>query len=363
MKKIKKYDPLIKQVEEMPELECEALPSIKPQIAPRTLRLLETESWEAYESQQHQDYAIVLGLVNSHYSDQQIEQIMLDYPTRFRRKHEVSRSAATGWLSRSLKKARSQEDSKETQSRRSKIREVSRLLPQIEFPNRRTTDTDRQLLKALLEVAYDVGSFEFRKDTRSLATMSLMALNTVSASLKRLSQAGWLTTHGFNDFGTKFKLALDVILEKSQDRYNNHSSLSGYCTQNDTPWEHEIFSPKRFGKGSKHSKGKGGLGRACGFIYQLLANSPMSFAELQQVSKESRATLYRCLNKMKEIVDSTGEVHSLVEEKNDKWLITNANLDELSRTLGTEGKRRRLKIIYQIERDQNRRRREIKQGL
>jgi len=269
-----------------------------PRISPTTLKLLDRgdDIDPRYESQQHQDFAIVLGLVNSHFEDKDIERILLEYPTRYRRKYNINPGLVTGWLKTAIRKARSLDDSKLTEARRTKIAEALRLLPFVAFKY----ETDRQVLKTLLEWSEAIGTYDFRKDYRSLAVEAMMKPETADKASKRLSEAGLLQILGFNSYGTRFKLNIDAILEFSHLRDSNLSVevvTVPLMRKSEDVMSHELFCPKRFGKGSKNSCGEGGLGKTAGLIYQLLA-VPMSVNELEKASNKPQSTLYRNLEKL-----------------------------------------------------------------
>ena len=391
------FPPTRQQNVAIPEPQSHALPKHRlPRIPKKTAKLLDGPI-EGYQSPQHQDFAIAVSLANSHHTFEQILTIMNERPGAgwFRKTYRYTKRKALYWLTQAVEKA-GKRDSEATEDFIAELDALQGLLRFVEFENKATADTNRQVLRALFDVGKTARRPEFRIDHRTLAQIALVSRRTAGNAIKVLSKQNFLSIHGWTkQAGTLIKLELDNISANARESIayqsqlfpsNHATSYGGYWSNSETKgettaenssygywgksetenqniiihvdnpiWKRELFVPKRFGKGSKKARARAhGLGRACGWIYQLLV-TPLSFEELRKACEKSRATIYRCLAKMSEIVDPTGEIHSIVEQGEDGlWRRTDADLDEISKAVGTEGKRRRMKIVHDIERRQYR---------
>jgi hypothetical protein len=100
----------------------------------------------------------------------------------------------------------------------------------------------------------------------------------------------------------------------------------------------------------------GGLNRSAADVYLCLSEGPKSAVEIIQRTGRSRATVFRCLKRMSEIIDSTtGEIISMVGNMNGAWeLVPGVELDHVALLIGTAGIGKRKQIQYLDEQKSHR---------
>jgi len=83
----------------------------------------------------------------------------------------------------------------------------------------------------------------------------------------------------------------------------------------------------------------GGLNKSAGEVYFELLQCSLTAKELMQRTGRCRSTIFICLQRMANVVDSSsGEVISMVESKNGVWrLLPDIDLNYIALLLGTAG--------------------------
>jgi hypothetical protein len=83
----------------------------------------------------------------------------------------------------------------------------------------------------------------------------------------------------------------------------------------------------------------GRLNKSAAEVYWWLKQVPMPASLLIQKTGRSRTTVFRCLQRMANVIDGrTGEIISMVEDRNGVWyLVPDVDLDRIALLVGTAG--------------------------
>lgn len=313
-----------------------------PRIPDTTYRLLQGEVG-GFPSRSEQEYAIVVGLSNAHFTIDEIQVIFSNYPAagKFQETYAQKPSQAIKWLRSMYRVAQEQGDSKATIATREKIKAAKKVAAGMRWPGR-TSASDRKVLLAHLEIALRLGSCIYQASSRELGEKAKVTKDTACSSTNRLLAMEFedmrieRIQRGKRGTPDTYKVTL-----ADNDNFNTTTIQVEYgrCIETDALLTHELFSSRK-------------LGRTAGAIYANM-ESPMSPKEVSDKLGIGVRTVQRNLKRMSELVDASGEIHELVKQTSGKWQrVVGVNLDELSKSLGLKRKWALRRREHEVQRSQ-----------
>ena len=193
----------------------------------------------------------------------------------------------------------------------------------------RSGSINRRVLLAHIHIAERCGKLYYSASCRELANIANVSRETASNSTRHLIEQ-----------------ELIQLVQAAKGPYPNRYCLSNTMTITQSKDvrvcqcfpEHDVFCYRGFGKSGKE-------------ICDQLIDGPKTVKQLIQLTGRHSTTIKKRLLQMSRIIDQrTGELHSLVYEEDDCWLVDlGVNLDLIAQILGLNGQRRKREWRYQKE--------------
>lgn len=313
-------------------------PNPPPRIPRKALALLYGAGVENYHSRSEAEEAIVLSLVNVGYSFEGVLDIYSRNPGagKYAEIYSINPTRAYQWLRHTYDRAVSYH-SHESKARRT-ARAAIAWAESKPWPGR--SGALMQLMYiAVAETAYKAGRLEVAASCREMAEMVGINRTTAGRLFQRLT-AVKLIEPTIDNVGESARIYhLNFDLQRCDTPY----VLEVLCGSV-TPLQHDAF---------RRGKGRNGLGKAAGQIYNLLKSEGLTVDELVTRTCRDKRTVKSNLARMAKITDrKTGEIISMVEfsTSEQRWHALEVDLDLIARIVGTDGASEKQKRLHEQER-------------
>ncbi len=314
-----------------------------PQIQKKMSRLAATiangTKPDKYQSASEGEAALVLSLINSGYTYDEIKHIFNAFPGlgHYSQKHAAKGSQeGERWLYMTY-----QEMLKYSQQDSPARRTIAQMIDEAKAEAWSNTNR-KQVYLAHLQIAYKAGKPDYAASVRDLALLAGVHKDTASNQTKRLvGDRLSLKEQGSTLSATVYSLNLENL---------GHSLRTLNVRKCPKFSGHDAF---RNG-GGKHARNR--LGRRAGEIYELIFDNPLTVEEIVKQTGAQIETVTRALELMHAVHNyRTGEVIEMVSCDGSAWYSNLVDLDviaALMRTYGATGKQER---DYRDERKAHRR--------
>lgn len=296
------------------ELEC-------AHKAPRSVwKILKNQSDKKYKSRSEAEFAMIVGLVNVGFTDEEIKGFFLiNQPPKFKELYETHDVQAFTYLDHSIKNARKWVAENESEGRRiaSEIRQRVLTIPW----KREYGLNNRSVLLAHSQIAYRCGKLEYIASSRGIADIANTSKSSAGRGTNTLVKKGFLdlVTPAEIYFAAKYRIK--QIDTPSQLLLN---TVVGECIDLLT---HDAFR-------------RDGLGKLAGEIFLALNQQPMKVSQLRWYTGRSESSVRRALRKAEVLAKQKPDIgfHLDVNQEG-LWKLKLIDINELASMLGVFGKR------------------------
>ncbi len=312
-------------IEALSWLQLEAAPQHKP--LPRKARqLLSGDIYSHYASRSEAEQALVTTLVNAGFDFPETLGIFRSYsPDKFAEIERADPEAAMRWLRVCFEEARTW-CATDSPARRF-ARAVQAKAESSPWPGRHGS-TDRAVFLSHLNLAHRSGQPTYHASTRDIAEIAGVGRKTATRASRRLTKAGLLDLIQPATFAYANRYRLP---EKTKLTPLPHIGLEGVGSTS------SFLLPDAFRKG--------GLGRAAFEVLRALESGPMKAKEIEQKTGRHVQTVRKALLRLSDF--------GYAKKSRGRWSgkpLSEINLDELARIVGTIGARRKQKEKHRGER-------------
>jgi hypothetical protein len=203
----------------------------------------------------------------------------------------------------------------------------------------RTGASDRDAFIAVARIVYKAGRFQIAASCRDVASDAKIGKTAAANSLKRLINKYKyleLVENSVGDCANIYRFTLE-------NTKLGHSPSTPVVRKCLSFADHDAF---------RKGKGKYGLGKSAGLVYQELLNGPLTVEELAQRTGRDKRTVKYALERMSQIVDrKTGEIICMIKsDGNGIWQAIEVDLDLVAQVVGTAGASEKQKRLHEKER-------------
>jgi len=306
----------------------------------RAMALLQGKNAEIFKSHSEADQSLIASLINTGHSFQSVLELFESNLTSGKYKEiqqEKSNKAALHYLRKSYDEARIW-----TKAHESKARRFSQELIEwaISEPwHGRTGPIDRDTFIAVAQIVYKAGRFEIAASCRDVALEAKIGRTAAANSLKRLVNIYKYLELIENSIGD----CANIYCFNLENAKLGHFLTTGVLRECPSFANHDAF---------RKGKGKNGLGKSAGLVYQVLKNESLTLDELTERTGRDRRTVNYALERMSKLIDrKTGEILPLVTcDENGLWHSNEVDLDLVALIVGTAGASERQKRLHEKER-------------
>lgn len=299
---------------------------------------------ERYQSNSEGEAGLILSLINSGYTYEEIKYIFNSFPClgHYRQKHaDQNPREGERWLYMTYQSMLTFSHH-ESPARRmiAKLQETAEAAAW-------SSANRRKLLLAHLDIAYKAGKPEYVAGIRDLALGAGVHKDTASNHTKKLINDGliYLTEAG------------NVV---SANRYALNSEKIGHSLRTKNVRKCPKFSNHDAFRNGGGRYAKGRLGRRAGEIYELIFNNPLPVSEIAKQTGATIKTVESALKKMNKFIDfRTGEIIEMVSCDGEIWNANLVDLDVIAAMIGTFAATGKQKLTYEKERRDHARNLEI----
>lgn len=295
----------------------------------RAKQLLLGGETDQFPSRSERDESLILSLINSGFSEDEIKALMLAYKFgKYWDKYQDNLQSAQKYFSTSYTNARTFAENNVSPERQFALEAMNWAESHPWQGN--TGAIDKAVFQSHCRIMHESGKREYHASCRDLAELSGMSRGSMTNANRRLIEVGIIScvTPSVANLASIYTISQTLTLPNQQ----NVRECQGL--QN-----HDVFRYQGFGK--------------TGFeVWKALQSGPKSIADLVRITGRNRTTVKRRLAEMSIVIDvRTGEVISMVNFDGVKYEAkADVDLDYIAELKGTKGIGARQKEKHRKER-------------
>ncbi|MBL6983018.1 MAG: bifunctional DNA primase/polymerase [Anaerolineales bacterium] len=313
-------------------------------IPRRVIPLLFGKGIENYKSRSEAEQSILTSLINAGFSFAQVLSIFNQNQCagKYAEMRTKNPQKAEFWLQKSYTESYAWANAHESEERQ-KALDVIAWAESTSWQGR-TGPSDQLAFIAAAQIAYKAGRLSFSASCRDVAEGAGIGRTTGAKALHRL-----VSDHQLLELEKKAVGDCANVYRLNTDNAKLGHSLSTLSVRRCPSYvTHDVF---------RKGKGKRGLGKAAGQVWQILQFTSANIDELTEKTGRNKRTIKKVLDRMEQIIDrKTGEIFNMVEQREDnRWIALPVNLDEVAVVVETAGTMERQIKQHARERQEHRR--------